>query len=304
MRKKVEPINRLKGFIASLLAINLAIGTVFFCEIAYSSDDPLVLGIFPRRNASTTLKLFRPMVSYLSKKLGREVKLRTSKNFKSFWTNVITKKFDLVHYNQYHYILSHKQFGYQVILKNSEFGESTIAGALLIRKDSNIKSIGDLKGKTIVFGGGPKAMQSYIVARYLLEQGGLKQTDYIERFAVNPPNAIFSAYYKQSDAAGAGDKVLNLDVVTNSIDINELSFLARGEQLPHLPWAVNASMPIELRNKIQTILSSLVNYEEGLSLLNKAKLTGLIRADDREYDRHRAIIKAVFGDNEPDPSDE
>jgi phosphonate transport system substrate-binding protein len=175
---------------------------------ASAADDPLTMGVFPRRNAKVTMKLFNPIAKYLSRKLGREVELVISKDFESFWEGVTEQRYDLVHYNQYHYLESHKKYGYQVIAKNEEFGSSRISGVITIRVDSGIRSVLDLKGKKIVFGGGPKAMMSYIVPTYLLREGGLRAGDYEEAFARNPPNAILSAYFRQSAAAGAGRPML------------------------------------------------------------------------------------------------
>lgn len=259
-----------------------------------SAQKPLVVGIFPRRNAKITMKLFRPLGEYLSKKLGREVKIVTSKNFKTFWKGVLKQQYDVVHYNQYHYVVSHQKYGYQVILKNEEMGNDTITGSIIVRKDSGIKSISDLKGKKVVFGGGKRAMQSYIVARYLLEQGGLQWGEYEADFAKNPPSAIKAAFFKQADAAGAGDVVLQLNVVKKKVDTEQLQYLARGERLPHLTWAVKNEMPPTLRDEIQTTLKELKHYPEGQALLRNMRLTSLNVATDEEFNRHREIIKAVL----------
>ncbi len=269
---------------------------IFAAEPAAAHQPALTMGIFPRRNAQVTMHLFRPLAHYLSEQLGREVRLVTAKNFTSFWQDVEAQKYDLVHYNQYHYIVSRQKYGYQVILKNEEFGEATIAGALLVRKDSGIQSMADLKGKKIVFGGGPKAMQSYIVATYLLRQAGLQVGDYEEEFAKNPPNAILSAFYGQAAAAGAGDKVLRLKVVQQHIDTEQMTFLARSEQLVHLPWAVKADLDTTVVEQIQSLLSQLKQTEAGRALLKQARLSGLVRATDAEYNTHRDIIKAVYGE--------
>lgn len=260
------------------------------------ADNALVLGIFPRRNAAVTIKLFRPMAEYLSAELQRDVQIKTNKNFNIFWDELKAEKFDIVHFNQYHYVVARKEFGYEVILKNEEQNQATIAGSVLVRKDSGLKTIADLKGRKIVFGGGPKAMQSYIVATYLLRQGGLQAGDYVEEFAKNPPNAIMSAYYHQADAAGSGDGVLMLPVVRQKIDINQMHFLVRGEQLPHLPWAIRKDLPWELRLQIQRLLIDLKNHDKGRAILKKARLTGLRLATDPEYNPHREIIHAVYGE--------
>lgn len=255
------------------------------------------MGVFPRRNAKVTIKLFKPLAEYLSQQLGRKVQLVTKKNFAQFWRGVKDKKFDIVHYNQYHYLVSHKKFGYDVILKNEEFGRSTLAGALVVRKDSKINSIQDLKGKRIAFGGSHKAMISYIVPRYLLLQAGLKHSDYEEVFANNPPNAVFSTFYKQSDAAGASNIVFNLDIVNKNIDVSQLKYLAVSKELAQLPWAIKKSMNEKLRDKIKSLMLKLNDSDQGRRILANAKLTGLVEAKDAEYNEVRKIVKAIYGES-------
>lgn len=264
--------------------------------VAYSDDDPLIIGLFPRRNLTTTIKIFTPLANYLSRELGREVRLVSSKKFKVFWEGVQKEKYDIVHYNQYHYIKSHKEQGYQVILKNQEGGKSTIAGSLIVRNDSSLTRIQDLKGKKIIFGGGKKAMQSYIVATYLLRNAGLNEGDYVEEFSINPVNAIMAAYFGKASAGGSADKNLYLDAVTSKIDISEMRYLAVGEQLAHLPWAVKKDMDQNLKNKIITLLSELNNNKDGRDILNSASLSGLVKATDKEFDPHRKIVKEVLGE--------
>lgn len=135
----------------------------------------ITIGVFPRRPAAETHQAFKPLEEHLSKQLGEPVHLVIPKDFETFWEGVQKQQFDLVHYNQYHYIKSHKELGYEVIVANEEFGNKVIAGALSVRKDSGIKSVADLKGKTILFGGGKKAMGSYIAPTAVLKTAGLTE---------------------------------------------------------------------------------------------------------------------------------
>lgn len=267
--------------------------TLTFASRAYA-DNALILGVFPRNSATVTHDQLLPLADYLSAQLGRPVTLVTAKDFETFWSGVKNQSYDMVHMNQYDYVEAHKKYGYDVILKNVEFGESTIAGSIIVRKDSGIKTIADLKGKRVVFGGGPRAMQSYIVARYLLQQGGLKHGDYVESFSTHPTNAIMAAFFKQAEAAGAGDKLLAFKAVQSAIDVSAMRILVRSEQLSHLPWAVKHSMPAELRTTIQNLLSKLHKSASGREILSHAQLTELRSATDHDYDRHREIIKSVL----------
>ena len=133
-------------FLGTILVLQFFIMQTSYAEPVYGSaqkntQTALILGIFPRREKALTQELFTPIATYLSEKLGREVRVDTSNNFTTFWQKVTQKKFDIVHFNQLHYILSHDWYDYDVILKNGEFGESTIAGSILVRKDSGITSV-------------------------------------------------------------------------------------------------------------------------------------------------------------------
>ena len=258
-----------------------------------AAEDPISMGVFPRRNSAETAKVFTPMADYLGERLGRKVKLVTSKNFDSFWKAVTEQRYDIVHYNQYHYIRSAQT--YQVIAHIEEFGKSTIAGVIYVRKDSGITALAQLRGRTIMFGGGEDAMLSYITNRYLLLQAGLKKDDFKSLFAINPPNAIVALVRRQADAAGGSDTILDLPDVRNAINTDELTALAVSAPLLQLPVAVKRDMPATLRASIQSILVDLKSSEAGRQVLKSAVMTGMGKAEDRDYDPHRKIAAAVFG---------
>ena len=280
------------------IAILLILITGFILEpvTAAAADDPLILGVFPRRNLTITIKLYTPLARYLSAELKREVILVSSRNFPNFWKGVQQRRYDIVHYNQYHYVKSRRRYGYQVILKNEEFGRSKIAAAIGVRKDSGINSLRNLRGQTIIFGGGKQAMVSYIMATYLLRKAGLKAGQYQEIFAINPPNAMIATYFGKAKASGVGDIVHRLPSVRQKIDTDQMRYIAIGKAYAHLPWAVKHTMPPALRHKIQRVLTNLDKTERGRAILKRAGLTDLAIATDREYNPHRWIIYRVLGE--------
>jgi phosphonate transport system substrate-binding protein len=285
--------NRRRARILSLLWL-LAMTTA--APVIQATDDPLVMGVFPRRNATETTKLFTPLADHLGEQLGRKVKLVTAKDFDSFWHGVTERRYDIVHYNQYHYVRSART--YQVVAHIEEFGKRTMEGALYVRKDSGITHLTQLRGRTILFGGGEDAMIAYIVPRYLMQQAGLRKEDFKSVFAVNPPNAVLALFHRQSDAAGAGGDVIGLPVVKNAINTAELTILAESAPLLQLPWAVKRSLPANVRASIQTNLVTLGNSEAGKQVLKSAQLTGMGKAEDKDYDPHRKIVRAVIGTTE------
>ena len=277
------------------LLSTLSLGLITILTSSAAIAD-LNMGVFPRRPIAKTHKFFKPLAEKLSKELGEPVKLIVAKNFKEFWKGVKTGKYDLVHYNQYHYLLSHKEKGYKVIAVNEEFGSSTLAGSLSVRKDSGINSANDLKGKTILFGGGKKAMGSYIAPTAALQKAGLVAgKDYTVKFSKNPPSAVIGVYNKAAAAAGAGNVILKVKGVTKKIDVSQMKILIESEPFIHLAWAVKADMPASKATKIQEIMTTLKAKDP--AILKAAKVTNFIKASDSDFAKVREIVKQVTGES-------
>jgi phosphonate transport system substrate-binding protein len=260
---------------------------------ALAAEDALIMGVFPRFNATETTTRYMLLADYLQERLGRKIDLVTSRDFQLFWRGIEERRYDIVQYNQYHYIRSAKT--YQVIAHNKEFGKSTMAGALYVRKDSGITSLAQLRGRTVMFGGGEDAMISYIAPVYMMLQAGLKKDEFKSQFAVTPINSVIGVYHRQADAAGTGDNVVGQPVIRNAINMDELTPLAVSEQLLHLPWSVKRTMPAKLRETIQSSLVDLENSEAGKNVLKAALLTGIGKAEDKDYEPHRKMVRAVMG---------
>lgn len=285
MKNKKTRIRLARCTFAAALAVTACAG--------HAEEHSLVLGVFPRFNASDTTARYTPLAEHLGVRLDREIRLITAKDFPSFWRGVEEKRYDIVQYNQYHYIRSSRD--YQVIAHNVEFGKSTIAGAIYVRKDSGITELKQLKGRTVLFGGGEDAMISYIAPMYLLLQAGLKKDDITTRFAVNPLNSVIGVYHRQADAAGSGDIVIGQPAVKNAVDTDELTALAVSEQLLSLPWAVKRSMRPALREAVQSALVSLEQSGAGRASLKSALLTNIGKAEDKDYEPHRKMVRTVLG---------
>ncbi len=264
---------------------------------ASSTLADITLGVFPRFAATATHTAFKPLADYLSQQLGEPVKLVTAKDFPSFWKGVEAKEYDLVHFNQYHYVKSYKTLGYRAIVANEEAGKRTIGGALVVHNDSNIKSVADLKGKKLLFVGDKQAMNSYVAQTALLKAAGLQEgTDYTIKFAKNPPSAAVGVFNREADAAGIGSTILNHPTVTSQIDVTKLSVLAKSEPFVQLPWAVGERIADDKAKKIQELMVGLSQSEAGKAILKAAMVDGFYTVTDSDFNAIRQIIRQATGE--------
>jgi len=262
--------------------------------ISFQAVAELTLGIFPRRPVAVSNKIFKPFAKELSAKIGEPVKVAFAKDFKTFWKGVKEDKYDIVHYNQYHYLLAHKEKGHQVFAVNKEQGKADIAGALTVRADSGINTIADLKGKTILFGGGKKAMGSYIAPTWALKKAGLVAgKDYTVKFSKNPPSAVIGVFNKAADASGSGDVILKVKGVQKKIDVSQMKILASSDRFIHLTWAASKSVPADKVKKIQDAMVAM----SGTPVAKTARVNGWAAASDGDFGKVREIVKEVTGED-------
>ncbi len=265
-----------------------------------TEQTSLNMAIFPRRVPQVTRKAFQPLANYLQVELGKPVNLITPATYKKFWKGVTTNQYDIVHFNQYHYIESHKlPAKYQAILANEEGHSRTISGAIFVKSANHeIRNLTDLKGKTIIFGGGKKAMVSYIASMALLKRAGLKQSDFTTMFSKNPPFAIVDAFMNKGEAAAAGAHLLGSKSVKKRIGakgISKMRILAVGEPITHLPWAVKDSMPVKQREHIRSAMTSLKTSTQGREILKAAMVSDFYAVSDKDYDKSREMVEFVTG---------
>lgn len=264
-----------------------------FAQPLLAAQPTLVLGVFPRHNFTETQEMFRPLAKHLSQVLGQEVRLETTRDSESFLAGVSARRYDIVHLNQFQYVQAQRDYGYKVILKNEEFGESDLSSIIVVRADSGITTLSQLKGKHIMFGGDRTASMSYLLPRDMLGAAGLAPGGYREDFALNPPNALMAVYLRRADACGVGEVVMRQKEVAKEVGLGELKVIARSAPVPHLPWAVRGELDPTLRARIQQALIDLATSEPGQEVLKRARLTGLVSAVDAEYEPFRRFAKQM-----------
>lgn len=259
------------------------------------ADEPLVLGVFPRRPASDTRVMFQPLADYLSRELHRPVELVITPDFPSFWAAVEADRFDLMHSNQYQYVRAHKELGYRVIAINEEGGETTIRATIWVRRDSGIETAEDLRGRTVIFGGGKMAMVSYVMASELLRNAGLQESDYLAQFGINPTQALVALYHRQAMAAGLNRHADKQPRLHDEVDFSQLKPLLVSDPIPMLPWSVKAGLSRQLEQRLRRALLALSEQRSGREILAGAGLTGLAPARDSDFDGVRKLLLRTTG---------
>ncbi|WP_338259819.1 phosphate/phosphite/phosphonate ABC transporter substrate-binding protein, partial [Bacillus anthracis] len=163
----------LKKFFAMSTTVVLAAGLLSGCGTKESSANknadtkkgyvPKTLNVqfVPSQNADTLEAKAKPLEKLLSDKLNIPVKVSISTNYNTIVEAMASKQVDVGFLPPTAYVLAHEKKAANVILQAQRFGVDDETGApkkdlvdfykseFVVKKDSNINSVKDLKGKKI-----------------------------------------------------------------------------------------------------------------------------------------------------------
>lgn len=153
---------RFTGLIFCLLAQMLAPSAA-----TGSERSALTLGVFPYVSPVQLAAFHAPLKDYLAKSLQRPVTLVTAPDFDSFVERTRLGQYDIIFTAPHLGRLAEIRDGYKPLVQTSH----TVQGFFLARKDSDIHTLKDLRGKTVMIA--QKVSIVYQMAEHTLRENGL-----------------------------------------------------------------------------------------------------------------------------------
>ncbi len=266
-----------------------------------ANEKPIKIGFMICDNIEASRARFAPFTAYLTEKTGRPFKMILANTFE-FEDLAREKKVDFVHVNSIIAIVLKKKFGLDFIAvdKRGRYGYKS-TGTIISRKGSGIKTIADMKGKSMIFG--PALAPFGYMAQYamMLEHGFDPETD-LSYYAI-PPGAgkhekvIYGVYFGKYDVGAAPRIDLDLMMHEHKISKRDFNIVAESVPMPYCTIGAMPYVPEKLRKQVQDIILNLKKDEtvlvdgEVLKVLKRMLNDGFARPDDKEYDIIRQKLK-------------
>lgn len=284
-----------------LLILICALGIVLSgCEQPLDGP-PIRIGYMNCNSEAETMQRFRPLTVYLGQQLGRPVEA-VPVDTQDLEPRFAAGEFEFAHGNSLLYIILREHYGMQLIAteKRGQFGPRT-AGAIIVRRDSPIQSLADLKGKRMLFG--PQMAPSGYMAQYdLLLQAGFDPERELEYYAIphgafKHEKVIYGVYFGEYDVAAAPALDLELMIRDGRVSADDFRVLAQSEIIPYCTFGAAKTVDAELVGKFRKALLALTPETtvkidgEVLKVLDAAWIDGFEPLLDAEYDVVRAMAK-------------
>ncbi|WJG07800.1 phosphate/phosphite/phosphonate ABC transporter substrate-binding protein [Aliiglaciecola sp. LCG003] len=260
-----------------------------FSDISVSADTQYVFGVHPLHNPQLLFEVFSPLMEYLSKNIdGVNFKLEASRNYESYNEKLYTHKFDFSLPNPYQTINAIDR-GYNVFAKMGD--DENFKGIILVRRDSDIKNITDLKGKSISYPA-PSALAATMLPQYFLQKNGVNVlTELDNRYVGSQESSIMSVFLGQTSAAATWPPPWKALIKERPELADQLFIKWQTEPLLNNALVVLPSVPEELVQKVRFLLINLHKTEEGKNVLARMELSRFEGADNDTYQSIRDFIK-------------
>jgi phosphonate transport system substrate-binding protein len=249
--------------------------------------EPLRLGIYPLLEVTEVVRRFTPLARYLEAKTGRPVIMEVSKDYQDHIDKTGAEAYDISYLGPASYIQMVREYGLKPILARLETNNApSYRGAIIVRQDSPLAGLGDLKGKRFAFGDKGSTM-GYVVPRHLLWKAGLKPEDLaVADYLKNQEDVAMSVLAGHFDAGAVREQIFEqyrgrgLRVLAWSPHLSEHLFAARA-----------STAPGEVES-LRAILYGVSRSPGGGEVLKSIQrsVTALIPAADSDYDSLRTIL--------------
>lgn len=255
-----------------------------------AEQKPLRLGFVPSESTAEIQRHAQPLVDQLGKDLGREVVAVMATDYTGLVEAFRNGGLDAAFLTPASYVMAAQEAGVKVILRTQRGEIPFYYSVIFARKDSNIKSLQDLKGKSVAFGDN-LSTAGYIFPLKMFKAAGIDpQTDFENVLFSGGHDATVLAVYNKKVSAGAtyaNDKSgedAAWQHVLKPEQIKELEVIQVSEPIPSDNICVSKALPEATVQKIQNFFLQMHTTEAGKKrLYDLYRIEKFVSASDADY---------------------
>jgi phosphonate transport system substrate-binding protein len=256
----------------------------------------LTIGLIPERNIFKQIERYEPLAGYLSKKIGKNIKLKILTRYGNIIDNFVSLNLDAAFFGSFTYALAHSKLGVEAIARPVNMnGSSTYYGLIFIRKDSGIKSIKDMQGKRFAFVD-RATTAGYLLPLAFFKKHGVKdyKTFFKETyFTGTHQDAIYDVLNKKAEIGSAKNTIFYRLAAEDKRLLDELVALARSPDVPENGLAVRKDIDNAIKLKLKQALIDMHADPEGIDILKKFGAKKFIKTTNDDYSGVYGYIQEI-----------
>jgi len=260
--------NWLMGLVIGMCCLEAAAAPV-----TPSSEPTYSFSVAPQFERRKLFGIWQPIVDELQRRTGLRFELVTSLSVGEYDNDVKNGRYDFIYVNPYMVPLIEKRPGYQPLIRDS----APLHGILVVRKDSPLKRIDDLRDKTLAVPSMTALGASLLLRAELDRDFGVKTRPII---AKTHSSVFLHVVNGLADAGGSVQKALAEE---NERIRDSLKVLHRTRDVPSHPIAGHQRVPAKVREQVRQAFLEMSVDPRGRALLAEVPMRDAVAASAEDY---------------------
>jgi phosphonate transport system substrate-binding protein len=269
-----------------------------------STGNPVNMAFVPSADSQKVLASGEPLANLLTQATNLNFKVSVPTSYTTVIEAMGANQVDVGWLAPFAYVLAHDRNGSQVILASLRQGSKSYRSQIIVRADSGINNISELRGKKFAFVD-PASASGFLFPNALLAKQGIDYKSFFSDtiFAGGHDKVVIAVYNKQVDGGATfgnsvdtGPPTDARTLVTNTLaDVMQVvKPIATTDPIPNDTVSVRAGLDDNLVKLIRDGLLYVQTTPDGQKALRDLYgIDGLGPAQDSDYDSVRDAAKVL-----------
>ncbi len=267
------------------LAVTIALAFVCGDVFAQKSLKALRVSVIPDENPQELLRIYTPFTDYLSKEIGLPVKFYSVVDYAATVEGLAAGRLDLVWYGGFTSVqAAQRAKGATRIVMRKE--DAKFKSKFITRKETGIRTLKDLKGKTFTFGS-VSSTSGHLMPRYFMLQAGIIPEKDFAKFSFSGAHDATAVWVEAGrvDAGALNFLVWDKLVKNKKIDTSKVTVFWTTPPYVDYVWTVRSGIGKDMLKKISKAFLKL-DYKnpKHKRLLDLHRTKGYIPAKDSDWE--------------------
>ncbi len=257
---------------------------------------PLRIAVAPVISPRESFGLYRPVLEYISRQLGRPVDFLQRRTYGEVNELIRYGHADVAFVCDYAFVEGERDFGMHILVVPVVMGRRTYQSYIIVPEESRARSLFDLNGKSFAFSD-PLSSSGWLFPTHLLRRIGEKPESFFRRtvFTYSHDNTVRAVAHRLVDGGAVDSLVYEYMLIKDPMYKEKTKVIQKSSPWGNPPVVVHPGIDPAMREELRRVFLIMHESEEGRRVLAPLMIDRFILPNDRAYDPVRQMAKDASG---------